>query len=269
MVGDLARDRLVLAGRRRADALVAPRVVGRDPLAAAREVVLPRELPRRLDRLRAAGDEEDAVEIAGRQGGELGGELDRARVRVRPVRVEGQLAHLLEGGLADLLAEAVAEVDGEETRERVEVAVALRVLEVAAVAADDDRHVRLLVAAHAGEVQPEMVARCLLEIDGRHVTGSSSTRTVPAATAGSTRSSHSPPTSFWCFVTATLRLVRSSPPWSPAAPGSTIVWCDYLFAAFAPHSPGVSQGELPVTVTLRLPFEPCESVNRTQAVLFV
>jgi hypothetical protein len=60
-------------------------------------------------------------------------------VRVRPVRVERQLAHLLERRLAHLLAEAVAEVDREEPGERVEVALAVRVLEVAAVAADDDR----------------------------------------------------------------------------------------------------------------------------------
>ena len=116
VVGDLARDRLVLARHRRAGALVAPRLAGRNLLAAAREVVLARELPRRLDRLRAAGDEEHAVQVAGRERRDLRGQLDRARVRVRPVRVEGQLAHLLERRLADLLAEAVAEVDREEAR---------------------------------------------------------------------------------------------------------------------------------------------------------
>ena len=91
VVGDVARDRLPA------------------PLAAG-GVVLPRELPGRLDRLRAAGDEEDAVQVAGRELGHLGGELDRARVRVRPVRVEGQLAHLLVRGLADLVAVRVADV---------------------------------------------------------------------------------------------------------------------------------------------------------------
>ncbi len=106
-----------------------------------RDVVLARELPRRLDSLRAARAEEDAVEVARRERRHLVRELDRARVRVRPVRVERQLAHLLERRLADLLAERVADVDGEEAGERVEVALAVHVLEVAPVAADDDRHV--------------------------------------------------------------------------------------------------------------------------------
>ena len=131
--------------------------------AAAHGEVLPGELPGRLDRLRAAGEEEDTVEVAGRERGDLGRELDRARVRVRPVRVEGQLAHLLERRLADLLAVAVAEVDGEEPGERVEVALAVDVLEVAAVAAHDDRR---LVAAHVREVEPEMVVRQTAELLG-------------------------------------------------------------------------------------------------------
>ena len=76
--------------------------------SAVREVELARELPGGLDRLRAAGAEEDAVEVARRERRDLGGELDGARMRVRPVRVEGQLAHLRERGLADLLTEAVA-----------------------------------------------------------------------------------------------------------------------------------------------------------------
>ena len=87
-------------------------------------------------------------------------------MRVRPVRVEGQLAHLLERRLPDLLAEAVADVDREQAGERVEVALPVRVLEVAAVAADDDRHLGVAVAAHAGEVQPEVVAGGLLEVGG-------------------------------------------------------------------------------------------------------
>jgi hypothetical protein len=86
-------------------------------------------------------------------------------VRVRPVRVEGQLAHLRRRGLADLFAVRVADVDREQPRERIEVALAGRVLEVAAVPADDDRDLGLLVAGHAREVEPEVVARGLLEID--------------------------------------------------------------------------------------------------------
>ena len=139
----------------------------------AGDVVLAGELPRRLHGLRAAGDEEDAVQVARRERRELGGELDRARVRIRPVRVERQLAHLLERRLADLLAEPVAEVHREEAGERVEVAVALAVLEITAVAAHDDRR---LAAAHPREVEPEMVARRALEglgvvrcLERRHV----------------------------------------------------------------------------------------------------
>jgi hypothetical protein len=170
VVRDLARDRLVAvrlaAGRDRV--VVALRRSGRDRAAdvlrAARRVVLPRELPGGLDRLRPAGDEEGAVEVARRERRELGRELDRPRVRVRPVRVEGQLAHLVQRRLPDLLAEAVADVDREQPRERIEVALALRVLEVAAVAADDDRHLARLVAAHAREVHPQVVACELLQL---------------------------------------------------------------------------------------------------------
>ena len=133
-------------------------------LLAAREVVLARELPGGLDRLGAAGDEEDTVQVAGRERRHLLRELDRARVRVRPVGVEGQLAHLLERGLAHLLAEAVADVHREEAGERVEVALAVRVLEVAAVAADDDRHLAVPEPAHAREVEPEVVAGGLLQV---------------------------------------------------------------------------------------------------------
>ncbi len=135
-------------------------------LLAARGVVLPRELPRRLDRLGAAGAEEDAVEVARRERRDLGRELDRARMRVRPVRVEGQLAHLLERRLADLLAERVADVHREEPSESVDVAPPVRVLEMATVAADDDRHVRGLELAHAGEVHPEVLLGGALQIDG-------------------------------------------------------------------------------------------------------
>ena len=166
VVGDLARDRLVLAWERRPDVLVVPDIVGVHPLATAGEVVLARELPRGLDRLRAAVDEEDAVQVAGRKRGELTRELDRARMGIRPVGVEGQLAHLGVRRLSDLLAEPVADVDREEACERVEIALAVRVGQIAAVAADDHRDLRVAVAAHAGEVQPQVVSRGLLEVYG-------------------------------------------------------------------------------------------------------
>jgi hypothetical protein len=87
-------------------------------------------------------------------------------MRIAPVRVEGELAQLRRGRLADLVAEAVADVDGEETRERVEVALAVDVLEVAAVAAHDDRDVLAREAGHTREVQPEVIPGGLLQLGG-------------------------------------------------------------------------------------------------------
>ena len=132
---------------------------------AAGGVVGAGELPRGLDGLGAAGDEEDAVQVARGERRELGGELDRAGVRVAPVGVERQLAHLLERGLADLLAVRVADLDGEQARERVEVAVPVAVFEVAALTADDDRR---LVPAHPREVEPEVILGELPEIARGH-----------------------------------------------------------------------------------------------------
>ena len=178
VVREVARDRLVAARShpRRCDDRVVVHLrllrartpTGGDDRAEVavpmRDVVLPGELPCRLDRLGASRAEEDTVEIARRERRHLGGELDRSRVRVRPVRVEGQLAHLLQCRLADLLAERVADVDGEEPGERVEIALAVHVLEVAPVAADDHRHV-LSRTAHPREVEPEVVAGSLLEVE--------------------------------------------------------------------------------------------------------
>src|SRR2546422_10838876 len=64
------------------------------------------------------------------------------------------LAHLLERGLAHLLAERVADLHGEQAGERVEIALAVRVLEVAAVALDDDRDLARAIPGHPGEVHP-------------------------------------------------------------------------------------------------------------------
>ena len=143
---------------------------------AVRLVVLARELPRRLDRLRAAGDEEAAVQIAGRERGDLACELDRTRMRIRPVGVERQLAHLLERRLAHLLAVRVADLHREEAGERVEVALAVNVLQIAALAANDDRR---LVVGHAGEVQPQVIARRLLELLDAHGRGRNAHSRVP------------------------------------------------------------------------------------------
>src|SRR4051794_19521684 len=144
VVGDLARDDLVL-------------------VRVARElVVLAGELQRGLDRLAAARGEEDAVEVAGRELGELGGELDRARVRVGPRREEAELLGLVGAGLGHVGA-PVADVHAEQRAQAVEIAVAVLVPDVAPVALDDDRDVRLGVGAHAAEVQPEVALGEVLE----------------------------------------------------------------------------------------------------------
>jgi hypothetical protein len=137
VVGDAPRDRLPA------------------PLAA-RRVILAGKLPSGLDRLGAAAHEERAIDVAGREPGELGRQLDRARVRERPVDRERQLAHLLRRRLTHLGAEAVAGVDAEEPGERVQIALALRVLEVAALATDDDLELVCVQLSHAREVQPEV-----------------------------------------------------------------------------------------------------------------
>src|SRR4051795_11045728 len=118
---------------------------------------------RGLDRLAAARREEDTVEVAGSERRQPRGELDRARVRVGPRREEAELAGLVGAGLGDLVA-AVADVHAEERAQAVEVAVAVLVPDVAAVALDDDRDVRALaVGAHAAEVQPQVALGEVLE----------------------------------------------------------------------------------------------------------
>src|SRR5207248_2465298 len=109
VVGDVAGDRLVLVAKTGSRVLSGDAVPGFDARrfgdAVAHLEVLARELPSRLDGLRSARAEKDPVEVARCERRHLRGELDRARVRVRPVRVEGQLAHLVERRLADLLTE--------------------------------------------------------------------------------------------------------------------------------------------------------------------
>jgi glycerophosphoryl diester phosphodiesterase len=81
-------------------------------------------------------------------------------VGVRPVDRERQLAHLRRGRLAHLVAEAVADVHAEEAGERVEVAPAGGVLEVAAVTAHDDlKRLAVAIPPHLREMEPEMVER--------------------------------------------------------------------------------------------------------------
>ena len=115
MIGDLAGNDLVLLA------------------VAAHAVVVAGQLQRRLDSLRAAGGEEDAVEVAGERG-DPRRQLDRARVGIAPQRVEVELFDLAGGGLAELGA-PMAGVDAEEGGEPVEMAVAVVIVDVAALAA--------------------------------------------------------------------------------------------------------------------------------------
>ena len=143
------------------------RELARDHLAAHRlsavGVVLPGELPGGLDGLATAGHEEEAIDVRGSEPGELLGERDRGRMRVRPVRVERQLAHLLGGDLSELLSVRVADLHGEEAREHVEVAPVEGVVEVTALAPHDHGHVAVGVAAHGREMQPEVLFRLALK----------------------------------------------------------------------------------------------------------
>jgi hypothetical protein len=141
VVGDLAGDELVLA-----------RIPGVLVVGAG-------ELDRRLNRLRAARGEEDAVQVAGRELGELRGQLDRPWVGVAPDGVEVELGYLARGGLAELGA-TVPGVDAEQRREAVEVAIPVLVPDIGPLAAGDDRHlVRVVIPAHSGEVHPQVPAR--------------------------------------------------------------------------------------------------------------
>ena len=146
VVGDLAGDQLDLLA------------------LALQPVVVARHLQRRLDRLGAAVGEEDVVQVAGGEAGDALGQLDRAGMRVAPVGDEVELADLGGHRVADLLA-AVAGVDAEEGREAVEVAVALGVVDVGALAALDDRdRVLGVVAAHPREVHPQVRAGSGLQV---------------------------------------------------------------------------------------------------------
>ena len=141
----------------------------RDHLVAVAEALELVELLDQLDehrlvRLGASRDEEDAVQVARRQLGHLPGELDRARVGVDPVRVERQLGHLLRGGLAQLCTEAVADLGAEEPGERVEVLLAVRVVDRAVLAVRDDGDLVRLIRRLAREVHEEMTLRERLEL---------------------------------------------------------------------------------------------------------
>ena len=144
-----------VVGHRAADHLVLAR------LAGELEVLLG-QLPGGLDGLAAAGGEEDPVEVAGRVLHEPVGELDGHRVGVGPQREERERLGLLGGGLRQLAA-AVPGLHDEQPGQAVEVAAALVVPDVRALALDHDRHGAGVVGRVAGEVQPQVVAGAVAE----------------------------------------------------------------------------------------------------------
>ena len=119
------------------------------------------QLPRRLDGLAAAGGEEHPVEVAGRQRGQAAGQLDGGRVGVGPQREVGQLAAWRAGGLGQL-GPPVAGLHGEQAGQAVEVALAVAVPHVAALAPLDDGDA-VGARGQPGEVAPQVVAGGLLQ----------------------------------------------------------------------------------------------------------
>ena len=88
------------------------------------------------------------------------GELDGAWVRIRPDGEVGQFLGLRRGGRCELLA-PVSGLHGEQPGQAVEVAIALVVPDVGALASDDhgDMTRAVVVVRVAGEVHPQVVAR--------------------------------------------------------------------------------------------------------------
>ena len=151
MVGDSPRDRLGAA------------------LAAGRVVVQPRQLPRGLDRLRAAAREEDVVEPRRRKLRQAVGELHRGGVGHAPRGRERELCHLRCGGRGELFAVRIAQLGAEQGRKGVEVTVAARIEDVRPLASL--QHEQLLAPgaerAVAGEVHEEVLACGFLQFKDR------------------------------------------------------------------------------------------------------
>jgi hypothetical protein len=145
VVGDVAADHLVL-----------------HRFSGDLEVLLG-DLPGTLDSFAAAGGEEDSVEVTRRQVGKSLGQLDRLRVGIGPEREERELAGLLGRRLGKLRA-SVPDLDDEQPREPVEIALALVVPDVRAVAAHNHGHVAALIRRHPGEMHPQVLARAVRQV---------------------------------------------------------------------------------------------------------
>jgi hypothetical protein len=106
--------------------------------------------------------EEHPVQVTGGQRRDPRGQLDRRRMRVGPVGVEAQLLGLVGARLGDVRP-SVADVHAEQRRQPVQIPLAVLVPDVAALPADDDRDLGVLVGRHPGEVHPQVALGQLLE----------------------------------------------------------------------------------------------------------
>src|SRR5690606_5662930 len=94
---------------------------------------------------------------------------------------------LLGGGLGQLAA-PVPGLDDEEAGQPVEVALAVDVVDVGALTADDGGNLGVLVGAVPGEVHPQVVLGCLQHVVGRlrHLLSSSGRSAPQCATSPGT-----------------------------------------------------------------------------------
>ena len=150
------------------------------PGLADRLEVLLGQLPGGLDRLRAAGGEKGAVQIARRQRRQPFGQLDRPRVRVRPEREVGEFRGLARAGLGHL-GPAVPDLAHEQPGQAVQVTLAAVVVDVLPGPPDDHGHVALGIGRHAGEMQPQVAVGGRLQV---------ALRSLAAGIAGAVRNTH-------------------------------------------------------------------------------
>jgi hypothetical protein len=126
------------------------------PGFAGQLVELLGQFPRALHRFAAAGGEEHPVQIAGGVVRQPVGQFDCGWGGVGPQREEVQCLGLLGGGLGELLS-AVADLNHEQSGQAVEIALAMAVVDVAALATGDDR--RRDAVSVPGEVTPQVAVR--------------------------------------------------------------------------------------------------------------
>ena len=119
--------------------------------------VLPGQLDRGVDRLAARRCEEHPVEVARSERGEARRQFDGRFVGERPDREVAERLGLTRRGLAELGA-AVADLHREQSRQPVEISLAVLVPHVAALATRDDRHLGVGECAEAGEVHPQVTS---------------------------------------------------------------------------------------------------------------